>query len=68
MIILQKKSFKQNIRSPLFLLEKAIQWENGLGGLGGYERIFFLFFDGFQAHAPQKNLFVSARSAQSVLP
>jgi hypothetical protein len=24
--------------------EMPIQWENGLGGLGGYKRIFFDFF------------------------
>jgi hypothetical protein len=25
-------------------LENVIRWENGLGGSGGSERIFFLFF------------------------
>jgi hypothetical protein len=30
-----------NADQQFLLWKKAIQWENGLGGLGGYERIFF---------------------------
>jgi hypothetical protein len=46
----------------------GIQWENGLGGLGGYERIFWGACAWNPSKNQKKNPFVSARSAQSVLP
>jgi hypothetical protein len=46
----------------------VIQWENGLGGSGGYERIFGDQNAQISSKKIKKNPFVSARSAQSVLP
>jgi hypothetical protein len=56
-----------NDEQPFLIWKMEIQWENGLGGSGGSERIFLFFCLKF-AHLDLKNPFQSARSAQSVLP
>jgi hypothetical protein len=30
-------------QEPFLIWKRVIQWENGLGGSGGYEQIFFYF-------------------------
>jgi hypothetical protein len=46
----------------------VILWENGLGGLGGYRRIFLIFLLEIRALEIRKNPFISAKSAPSVFP
>jgi hypothetical protein len=56
-------TFVMNQQFPLW--KKAVQWENGLGGLGRLKRIFFYPNARISSKKIKKNPF---QSAQSVLP